>query len=424
MIKKFANTEDKKRLLSNFFSLSVLQVLSYILPLLTLPYLVRVLGTEKFGLVMFAQAFIIFFHIFVDFGFNLSATREISLNRNDKEKITEIFSSVMLIKAALITISFIILSVIVFSFRKFSNDWELYYLSFLWVAGQALFPFWFFQGIERMKYVTIVNIVSKLTFTLLIFIVIQDQSDYIYVPLVNGIGFLLGGVISLYIVYKTFNQKFKIYSFKTVKKYFLDSAQFFLSRVSVSIYTSSNAFVLGLHTNNIMVGHYVIAEKLYGALQSFYEPISQVLYPYIAKEKNIVLFKKIFTLFIVINTLGIVFLFFEGEHIFDLLFTTAIGSESLTVFHIFLIAALVIVPTILLGYPFLGALGYAKYANLSVIIGSVFHLFGLTLLWLTDNLNIYSVSSMVVVTQIIILLYVLYGVKKHCLWNTSYKVNI
>ena len=156
-LKNIANTEDKKRLLSNFFSLSILQTFTYILPLLTLPYLVRVLGPEKFGLVVFAQAFIIFFNILVDYGFNLSATREISVNRENKEKLTEIFSSVMSIKFILIGISFTILSIIIFSFEKFSNNIDLYYLTFLWVIGQALFPIWYFQGLEKMKYIICKN---------------------------------------------------------------------------------------------------------------------------------------------------------------------------------------------------------------------------------------------------------------------------
>src|SRR5690554_7448672 len=78
LFKKLTNSEDKKRLLGNFLSLSGLQVFTYILPLITLPYLVRVLGVEKYGLVMFAQSFIMFFNILVDYGFNLSATREIA----------------------------------------------------------------------------------------------------------------------------------------------------------------------------------------------------------------------------------------------------------------------------------------------------------------------------------------------------------
>jgi len=416
-LKNIANTDAKKRLLGNFFSLSVLQAFTYILPLLTLPYLVRVLGVDKFGLVMFAQSFLMFFTILVDYGFGLSATREISIYRDNKAKVTEIFSSVMMIKFILVVVSFILLSIIVFTFEKFSTNWELYYLTFLYVVGQAMFPVWYFQGMERMKYITIVNITSKILFTVLIFVVIQSPNDYIYVPILNGFGLIVGGIISLFIIYKTFNQPFVLQSLNTLKIYFKDSSQFFLSRVSVSIYTSANAFVLGLMTNTTMVGYYSIAEKLYMAIQSFYGPVTQALYPYVAKEKNIKLFKKIFTLAVVLNTLGIIFLYFAGNYIFSLLFTNNIGTESLEVFHILLLSALVVVPSILIGYPFLGALGFSKYANLSVIYGSLFHIIGLSILSLFGYITIYSVAFMVIATEILVLSSRIYWIRRNLLWK-------
>ena len=416
-IKSFNNTEDKKRLMSNFFSLSILQAFTYVLPLLTLPYLVRILGVEQFGLVMFAQAFIIFFNIFVDYGFNLSATREIAVYRENKEKLTEIFSAVMFIRVVLIFIAFIILNLIVFSFEKFSNEWQLYELTFLWVIGQAMFPIWYFQGMEKMKYITIVNIVSKVLFTVLIFIVIQTPDDYLYVPLLNGFGFIVGAIISLFMIHNNFKQSFKFQNFKILKKHFLDSSQFFLSRVSVTLYTSANTFILGLLTNNTMVGYYTIAEKLYMALQSFYSPIVQALYPYVAKEKNIRLFKKIFYILLVLNTLGILILFFISQDIFNILFTQTIGIESVKVFNILLLAALVLVPSIILGYPFLAALGFAKYPNMSVVYASIVHIGGIASLVVFDNITIYTVSMMVVITQTVDLMYRLYGIRKEKLWN-------
>ena len=416
-IKNIVNTEDKKRLLGNFFSLSVLQIFTYVLPLLTLPYLVRTLGVDQFGLVMFAQAFLMFFNILVDYGFNLSATREISIYRDDKNKITEIFSSVMSIKAILIFVSFIVLTIVVFSFEKFSSDWELYYLSFLLVIGNAMFPIWYFQGMEKMKYITIVNITSKLIFTILIFVVIQSPSDYIYVPLLSGLGFIVGGFISLWIVYKNFNQSFVPQNFNTLKVYFKDSSQFFLSRVSVTMYTSANIFVLGLFTNTTMVGYYSIAEKLYQALQSLYGPVVQALYPYVAKEKNIKLFKKLFYSVVVINILGVLSLYIFGNYIFDFLFTQKIGTESIKVFHILLIANLIVVPSILTGYPFLGALGFSKYANLSVIYASLLHLLGLLTLAIGNYITIYNVASMIIVTETVVLGSRIYWIRRNNLWK-------
>jgi len=415
-LKSLINTEEKKRLVSNFFSLAVLQVFSYVLPLLTLPYLVRVLGVEKFGLVMFAQAFIMFFNIFVDFGFNLSAVREISIHRDDKEKLTEIFSSVMIIKFILILISLIILTVIVFSFDKFKNDKILYYLTFLVVIGQAMFPVWYFQGIEKMKYITIINITSKLLFTIAIFIFIHKQNDYILVPVFNGLGFLVGGGLSLWIIFKYFNQKFIFQNVQTLWLYFKESSHFFLSRVAVTIYTSMNTFILGLFTNNTIVGYYSIAEKLYIAYHSFFQPLVQTLYPYIAKYKDIMKFQKIYFFVKGINLLLLIFVYFLAP---DLVYLIA-GKEiyqSVEAFRQFLIVLVIVIPSILIGYPFLAALGYKWYANYSVIFGSIAHFIILCILVFLNKIIISNIIWSVLFTEIIVLSIRYYAVIKYKLFR-------
>ena len=132
--------KDKKAVGQNFLSLIFLQGANYVLPLLLLPYLVRVLGTEKYGLVMFAQSLILFLTVFVDYGFNISGTREISINRADRKAISNIFSAIMIVKIGLIATASLLLFVVVESFARFNSDAQVYYLSFGVTIGQALFP--------------------------------------------------------------------------------------------------------------------------------------------------------------------------------------------------------------------------------------------------------------------------------------------
>jgi len=112
----------KHPLVGNFFSLAVLQAVNYALPLLTVPYLFRVLNVEKYGLVNFASAFIQYFIVFTDFGYNLSATKLIAENRDDALKLSQVFNRVMFSKLLLLLMGFVIVTVTVFCFNKFSSD--------------------------------------------------------------------------------------------------------------------------------------------------------------------------------------------------------------------------------------------------------------------------------------------------------------
>ena len=286
-LKNLLSTETRRRLFENFLSLSFLQVANYIFPLITLPYLVRVLGPEKFGLISFAQAFIGYFMILTDYGFNLSATREIAIYREDKERISEIFSSVMVIKFFLFLLSLGIMSAIIFTFEKFRQDWEIYYLTFGMVLGQVLFPVWFFQGMERMKYITFLNILAKLIFTIAIFVFVRKVEDYLYVPFLNSSGFIVAGVLGLWIILKDFGIKFKMPSWEGVKHEFKNGWHIFISTISINFYKNNSILILGLFANNEIVGYFTIAKRLIDLLNQIAGVISQTIYPYVSKQINI-----------------------------------------------------------------------------------------------------------------------------------------
>lgn len=283
LIYRILSSPEKRVVVENFFSLSLLQTANYILPLVTLPYLVRVLGPGKYGLIAFAQALIQYFILASDYGFTLSATREISVNRSDGKKVSEIFSSVMAVKFILGIISLVLLCSIVVLIPKFNRDWPIYICTFGLVIGNLLFPTWFLQGIEKMKHLAVLNVISKAIFTVLIFVFVKNECHYIRVPIINSFGYIVAGLLSLWVILKSFNVKFIRPSFHSIVHQLKEGWHVFISRISISLYTTTNTFVLGLFTNDIIVGYYAAGEKLIRVVISFFEPVFQAFYPYISK---------------------------------------------------------------------------------------------------------------------------------------------
>lgn len=281
-ISQILENRDYKRIFENILSLFSLQGLNYLLPLITFPYLTRVLGPDKYGLVAFALAFMGYFQLFTDYGFNLSATREISINRHDEAKVSRIFSSVMATKTLLMLLSLVAVTVIVFSFERFRSDWLLYFFTFGLVVGNLLLPTWFFQGMEKMKYISVLNMGITLIYTVSIFIFIRNASDYLYVPLISGVGSVVIGVVSLYLVHRYFNVNFFLPGLKDVKHQLQDGWHVFISTAATSLYSISNPFILGFFASNTVVGYYSVAEKVVRVVSGLFNPISQSVYPYIS----------------------------------------------------------------------------------------------------------------------------------------------
>ena len=207
MIKDYLNRAKRSKegnvLLANFAYLSMLQIASYLFPLLTMPYLARVIGVEGFGKIAFAAAVMIWMQTIADWGFNYTATRDVAKNRANLQLVSEIFSRVLYARILLMFLSFAILFVLILTIPKFSENRDVLLVSFLMIPGHIIFPDWFFQAMERMKFITIANILSKLTFTVAVFVFIHNREDYILQPLFVSLGFLVAGIFSLYlIVYK------------------------------------------------------------------------------------------------------------------------------------------------------------------------------------------------------------------------------
>jgi PST family polysaccharide transporter len=176
------------------------------------------------------------------------------------------------------------MALLILSFERFARNWEIYFTAFGVVIGQVLFPVWLFQGLERMKYVTYLNIGAKAFFTVCIFVFVKEQADYLLVPLLTAVGSILAGISSLYLVSREINVNFVWQTTSTLKFQLAEGWHVFFSSMAISLYTVSTIVVLGLFTNNAIVGYFAAADKIVQAVKGLYNPISQAIFPLIGKK--------------------------------------------------------------------------------------------------------------------------------------------
>lgn len=269
----------RDRLRDNVLSLSALEAGNYLLPLIALPYLVRTLGAEHFGLMVFAQAFIQLFVVITEYGFNKSATRDLARNRERSEEIAAIFGSVMLAKAGLAVLSLMLLAALVAAVPLFRADWELYALGFLAVVGNVLFPVWLFQGMERMKYITCLNLGARLIGVLALFIFVHAPDDYRLALAIQAGAGVLGGVASIIVAMKMLGVCWKTPSLLEIKTRLTTGWHYFLSVAAGSLYTDGAIFILGLVANPTIAGYFTAAYKLVYAVVRLLRPLIQAFYP-------------------------------------------------------------------------------------------------------------------------------------------------
>lgn len=266
----------------NIVSLFVLQGANYLVTLITLPYLVRVLGPENFGRVAFAQAFIQYFVVMTDYGFNLSATRSVALVRDEPEKLSQLFSAVIIVKAGLMTLGFVLLLLIIWLVPGFAEDWSLYVLVYLMVLGSVLFPVWLFQGLERMRHITVFTILANMLTVSAIFAFVHHPGDYRLAAALQASGMVIAGLLALAVITRAFSVRLTWPGLAQLKTVLADGWHVFLSTAAISLYTSSNVFFLGLLSNPTAVGYFSAAEKIIKAAQGLVGPVSQAVYPHIA----------------------------------------------------------------------------------------------------------------------------------------------
>lgn len=325
-LKKLIGHGKGKEILSNISSLFSIQLINYVLPILTTPYLAYKLGVDKLGLLSFSASYIGYFTILTDYGFNYSGTRQISINKENPYKLNEIYNSVLVIKLLLFAVCFLVLTTTLFLFDVFSNYKFLYLISFSSILGNILISSWFFQGIQKMKYLTYFQILIKTFSTISIFIFIKNRDDYYFVPLLNSIGTLTVGFFSIFILYKTFKIRFYVPHIQLLKSQLVEGSHVFFSNIFISLYTISTTFILGIFTDYKSVGYFSVADKIIQIAKTLTTPISETIFPVSAAKFNESIvegfrfIKKASWIILSLSFFGCLFIFIFSNSIITLLF--------------------------------------------------------------------------------------------------------
>ena len=268
-----------KKLLENMASLFTLKGAEYIISFITLPYLLRVLGPEKFGAIAFAQTIITYGNLLVDYGFNLTASRDIA--KCDKVDIPKNFAAFYGAKFVLLIPILLLGTLLMAVFRDYL-DIILMLCVLPSLIGNVIFPVWYFQGIQEMRFITVFNLIARTISVVAIFMFVTVQSDYRLAAFLQSVTPIVAGIISLMVLYRKTPEIFSMPSWPDIKAKFKEGWDIFISTVFISLYTNSNVFILGIMTNDTVVGYYSAANKLIMAVNGLMGPISSAIFPHIA----------------------------------------------------------------------------------------------------------------------------------------------
>lgn len=286
-IKKQINkSKDGKTVFANFGYLSLLQVAGYVFPLISMPYLARVIGADGFGKIAFASAIVVWIQTISDWGFNLTATRDVAQNRNNKEVVSRLISNVLWARSVLTLLSGIILLLVVLLVPYLRENADIIFVTFLLVPGHILFPEWFFQAIEKMNYTTFFNLFLKLVFTVAVFVFIHKREDYLIQPLLTTISYLLCGIGALYLIFKKWGYTLYKPQWTEIFKTIRNSTDVFINNLMPNLYNSFSVMLLGFFGGSTANGIYDGGNRFPVIFYQFQSVLSRAFYPFLSRRPD------------------------------------------------------------------------------------------------------------------------------------------
>lgn len=386
-----------KRVTNNIAMLYILNLTQLALPLITLPYLTRVLSIDGYGIVSYVKSLIIYATLIIEFGYLLSGTREVVIAKKDHQALGLIMGRITEAKLLLSLAAFIALLGMIATVPLL-HRYPLFTILSFGTPFLSIFLFdYLFRGLERMSIITYRFLIMKGTSTALTFIVIHSDRELLMIPILDILGSLIAVIWVYHEIHKMgihmrFDQVNHVWNSLKV------SFTYFISNVASTAFGALNTLIVGIYLSTADVAYWGLIMTMIGAVQSMYTPISDGIYPHMIATKSLRLLGRILAFFTPLLVLGGLVTYF-GAHLIMLI----IGGSKYTIAACYLqqCVPLLVVSfyTLIFGWPSLGAIDKVRETTITTIIAAGLQVIGLAVLVIIKQLSLPSIILIRTLTE-------------------------
>lgn len=406
------------RLLNNITWLFILNFINTIIPYFTFPYITRIFSPVGYGEISFAMAFIAYFQTFIDYGFNLTGARRVAIAENDLYVVSKIYTSITVTKLLFFLLSVPIIMLTSLYIPQIRNVLGLIYIFIFYALSSALMPTWLYQGLQKVKYITIISFIIRIIFLVLVFTLVKSKEDIILYSIIYSISFLAISIVAMIVSKVVLGINIVRVNFSDIKDMIIDGFYVFTSSAVIRVMGTTGIFVLGLFSTPVLIGYYSGISKISQVITMLFYPIGQALYPYHSKkfdesfESGYISVKKVSKFIIPFFILLAFLLILFRNQVVNLI----LGSEYLNASNLLMIIAFLPLFSILsniLGTQVIVASGHTKEYSRAFIKGSIFSiLFYFIFGYFFSIWGVAIASLLGAILNLIFLYYEIIGIKK------------
>lgn len=389
----------ERQLAKNTGSLLLFHIAKIVFPLAVLPYLTRTLSTQVYGVVAYVRTVMIYMQIIVDFGFALSATKDIVKTQDDRERMSAVIGDTLLAKIILGIAGGMALGVLCGCLPILKGNLLYTFLSYLVVLESVFLMDFVFRGLEIMHVITVRFVAMKVFSTGLTFVFVRDDTDILWIPLLDIVSSILAIALVFYELKK---QKIGIQcsgiskAFSMIKESFV----FFLSNVASTSFNALSTLMIGAYISATEVAYWSVCMQIIGSIQACYSPISDGIYPEMVRSANINILKRILRLCVPIVCLGCIAAYLlAGKGMYLL------GGEkylvAVPVFRILIPCLFFGFLSMMIGWPVLGAIGKTKETTITTVASVCSHILMLAVLIVSDQFTLVNIAIVRCLTDIL-----------------------